>query len=87
MVRSIRLSGTVEPVDVEGVKVWYFQSNSLRRLYYAPALAARSGNLSASFPSFTRTRSISGRCGPRRVRRDAPACRTVVSPRGMLEKD
>src|SRR5262245_18016667 len=28
-----------EPVDVEGVKVWYFQSNSLRRLYYAPALA------------------------------------------------
>lgn len=28
-----------QPVDVDGVQVWYFPSRFLRRLYYAPALA------------------------------------------------
>lgn len=76
-----------EPVDVDGVKVWYFQSDTLRRLYYAPALAAalrRSINEFAVvhthaiylWPLWAAARAA-GRAG-------VPY---VVSPRGMLEKD
>jgi glycosyltransferase involved in cell wall biosynthesis len=76
-----------EPVDVEGVKVWYFQSNTLRRLYYAPALAAALRQSVSEFavvhthaiylwPLWTAAREA-GRAG-------VPY---VVSLRGMLEKD
>ena len=76
-----------EPVDVEGVKVWYFQSSTFRRLYYAPALAGALRQSVGEFavvhthaiylwPLWTAAREA-GRAG-------VPY---VVSPRGMLEKD
>ena len=76
-----------EPVDVDGVKVWYFQSHALRRLYYAPALAIALRQSVREF-AVVHTHAIylwplwaaareAGRAG-------VPY---VVSLRGMLEKD
>ena len=76
-----------EPVDVDGVKVWYFQSHTLRRVYYAPALASALRQSVREFavvhahaiylwPLWAAARAA-GRAG-------VPY---VVSPRGMLEKD
>ncbi|HEX6164104.1 MAG TPA: glycosyltransferase [Vicinamibacterales bacterium] len=75
------------PVDVDGVKVWYFQSRSLRRIYYAPALRSMLHESAGGFdvihthaiylwPLWTAAREAR--------RAGVPY---VVSPRGMLEKD
>ena len=74
------------PVDLDGVKVWYFPSRLLRRLYWSPpmarALARRIGefdiaHLHALFvwPVWAAARAAR--------RADVPY---VVAPRGMLER-
>jgi glycosyltransferase involved in cell wall biosynthesis len=76
-----------EPVDVEGVKVWYFRSNALRRLYYAPALA---GALRQSVGGFAVVHTHAIYLWPLwAAAREAGRAGVpyVVSPRGMLEKD
>jgi glycosyltransferase involved in cell wall biosynthesis len=76
-----------EPVDIEGVKVWYFQSNTLRRLYYAPALA---GALRQSVGEFAVVHTHAIYLWPLwAAAREAGRAGVpyVVSPRGMLEKD
>ena len=76
-----------EPVDIEGVKVWYFQSNNLRRLYYAPALA---GALRQSVNEFAVVHTHAIYLWPLwAAAREAGRAGVpyVVSPRGMLEKD
>lgn len=76
-----------EPLDIDGVKVWYFQSRTLRRLYYAPALAGALRQTVREF-AIIHTHAIylwplwaaareAGRAG-------VPY---VVSLRGMLEQD
>lgn len=75
-----------EPVDVDGVSVWYFQSRFLRRLYWSPplgdALAARVGEFDVVhthavflWPLWAAARAA--------TRAGVPY---VLSPRGMLEK-
>lgn len=75
------------PVDVDGVRVWYFRSTSLRRLYWSPAMrnALRSQlrtfdvlHTHAMFlwPGWAATRQAA-----------AVGVPYVVSPRGMMEKD
>jgi len=72
------------PVDVDGVKVWYFKSSWLRRLYYTPALREmlreRAGgfdliHLNSVFlwPTWAAARVAQSRGVP-----------YVLSPRGML---
>ena len=76
-----------EPVDVDGVKVWYFRSNALRRLYYAPALA---GALRQSVGGFAVVHTHAIYLWPLwAAAREAGRAGVpyVVSPRGMLEKD
>ena len=74
------------PVDVDGVKVWYFRSRYVRRLYWSPpmakALAARTREFDlvhthASFlwPLWAAARAARGAGVP-----------YIVSPRGMIEK-
>jgi glycosyltransferase involved in cell wall biosynthesis len=71
---------------IDGVHVWYFRSSFLRRLYYAPAMAAAARSHMREFdvvhshamflwPGWAVTRAA----------RDA-AVPYVISPRGMLEK-
>jgi glycosyltransferase involved in cell wall biosynthesis len=73
-------------VDVDGVKVWYFPSRHLRRLYVAPALGQRLRDHVKEFdvvhthaiylwPLWTAARHARSANVP-----------YVVSPRGMLEK-
>jgi glycosyltransferase involved in cell wall biosynthesis len=75
------------PVDRDGVKVWYFPSTFLRRLYWAPAMAkALTDQLSSVdvvhlhsiflWPTWVAARSAR--------RAGIPY---VLAPRGMLEKD
>jgi glycosyltransferase involved in cell wall biosynthesis len=75
------------PVDRDGVKVWYFRSTHLRRLYWAPAMAKALGDHTSSFdvvhlhsiflwPTWAAARSAR--------RAGVPY---VLAPRGMLEKD
>lgn len=76
-----------EPVDLDGVRVWYFQSRHFRRLYYAPPLAAA---LRQQVPQtdVVHTHAIYlwplWSAGAAARRAGVPY---VVSPRGMLEKD
>ena len=77
-----------EPVDVDGVKVWYFQSHSLRRVYYAPR--AQQARFDTTSPSFDVVHTHAIYLWPlwtaaREARRAGVPY--VVSPRGMLEKD
>lgn len=76
-----------EPVDVDGVKVWYFKSSSLRKIYWSPplgaALAARAGEFDVIhthavylWPLWAAARAAR--------RAGVPY---VISPRGMLERD
>ncbi len=76
-----------QPVDIDGVKLWYFPSRILRRLYWSPqmkkALSREVPNFDVVhlhsiflWPIWTAAR-IAERCG-------VPY---VVSPRGMLVKD
>ena len=75
------------PIDVDGVKVWYFRSQSLRRIYYAPRLGGALRECARGFdvihthaiylwPLWTAAREAR--------RAGVPY---VVSPRGMLEKE
>jgi glycosyltransferase involved in cell wall biosynthesis len=74
------------PVDVEGVKVWYFHSPQARRLYYAPAMASA---LQAHIGEFAVVHTHAIYLWPlwaaarQAYRAGVPY---VVSPRGMLEK-
>lgn len=76
-----------EPVGIDGVKVWYFKSPSLRRIYRAPALKAALAREVASF-DVVHTHAIflwpiwvAARAA------HAAGVPYVVSPRGMLERD
>lgn len=75
------------PVDIDGVKVWYFQSPALRRIYWSPALGAA---LRARVGQFDVVHTHAIYLWPlwaaaRAARRaNVPY---VVSPRGMLERD
>ena len=74
-------------VDLDGVKVWYFASRLVRRLYWAPPLAAA---LAANIRSFDIVHTHAIFLWPlwaaaRNARQSAVPY--VVSPRGMLEKD
>jgi glycosyltransferase involved in cell wall biosynthesis len=75
-----------EPVVLDGVHVWYFRSEAMRRLYYAPAMA---GAARARIDDFDIVHSHAvflwpGWAMTRRAR--AAGVPYVVSPRGMLEK-
>ena len=76
-----------EPVLIDGVKVWYFQSRHLRRLYWAPALADALASRVCEF-DVVHTHAIflwPLWAAARAARRaNIPY---VVSPRGMLERD
>lgn len=76
-----------EPVEIDGVKVWYFRSTNLRRLYRAPDLATA---LSAHVAEFDLVHTHAIYLWP--LWAAARAARRahvpyVVSPRGMLERD
>ncbi len=76
-----------EPVDVDGVKVWYFQSRSFRRVYYASALQRA---LRRSVGGFDLVHTHAIYLWPlwtaaREARRAGVPY--IVSPRGMLEKE
>lgn len=76
-----------EAVDIDGVKVWYYRSRHLRRLYWAPALAAA---LKARVDRFDVVHTHAVFLWPlwaaaRAARRAKVPY--VVSPRGMLERD
>jgi glycosyltransferase involved in cell wall biosynthesis len=75
------------PVDVDGVKVWYFRSNLLRRLYYSHEMAAALQTLVQTadvvhlhsvflWPTFAAARAATRNAVP-----------YVVSPRGMLVRE
>jgi glycosyltransferase involved in cell wall biosynthesis len=74
------------PVDLDGVKVWYFQSPRFRRVYWAPSMRQRLRSHVGEFdlvhthamylwPLWAAARSA-----------HAAGVPYVVSPRGMLEK-
>ena len=76
-----------QPVDVDGVKVWYFKSPSFRRLYWSPTLGAA---LRAQVASFDVVHTHAVYLWPlwqaaREARRAGVPY--VISPRGMLERD
>jgi len=76
-----------EPVDVDGVTVWYFKSQSFRRVYYARALQKALRTTVAEF-DVVHTHAIylwPLWTAAREARRAGVPY--VVSPRGMLEKD
>jgi glycosyltransferase involved in cell wall biosynthesis len=75
------------PVEMDGVKVWYFESSAARRLYYAPALAS---TLRAQIHDFAVVHTHAIYLWPlwtaaRQAHRAGVPY--VVSPRGMLEKE
>ena len=76
-----------EPVDIDGVKVWYFRSSSFRRVYYASALRDALRRFIGEF-DLVHTHAIylwPLWTAARQARRAGVPY--VVSPRGMLEKD
>jgi glycosyltransferase involved in cell wall biosynthesis len=76
-----------QPVDMDGVKIWYFASRSLRRLYWSPPMA---GMLRREVAGFDLVHLHSVFLWPTwaaaRVARGA-GVPYVVSPRGMLVED
>ena len=75
------------PVDVDGVKVWYFRSPSARRIYWSPDLGAALRRRIREF-SIVHTHAIYlwplWAAARRALAASVPY---VVSPRGMLEKE
>ena len=77
----------LEPVDIDGVKVHYFQSRRLRRLYYSPPMHRY---LSATMATWDLVHTHSVFLWPTTAAaRLARSARKpyVVSPRGMLVRD
>jgi glycosyltransferase involved in cell wall biosynthesis len=75
------------PVDLDGVKVWYFESKRLRRIYRSPDLGAALRNHVRDF-DVVHTHAIylwPLWTAAREARRAGVPY--VVSPRGMLEKE
>ena len=76
-----------EPIDVDGVKVWYFKSHSFRRVYYSGAMRKALRHAVAGF-EVVHTHAIylwPLWAAAREARRAGVPY--VVSPRGMLEKE
>ena len=74
------------PVDRDGVKVWYFQSKHLRRLYWAPPMArALSARLSQCDIAHLHSIFLWPTWAAARTARRS-AIPYVLAPRGMLEK-
>lgn len=76
-----------EPVNMDGVNVWYFESRSLRRIYRSPALAQA---LRAHVREFDIVHTHAIYLWPLwTAAREAQRAGVpyVVSPRGMLEKE
>ena len=74
------------PVDLDGVRVWYFRSRFVRRIYYAPKLAAA---LASRIHEFDVVHTHAVFLWPlwaaaRQAR--ASGVPYLMSPRGMLEK-
>ena len=75
-----------QPVDMDGVKVWYFPSRWLRRLYWSPPMA-RMLKLEVGGFDLVHLHSVflwPTWAAARAARRRVPY---VLSPRGMLVKD
>jgi glycosyltransferase involved in cell wall biosynthesis len=76
-----------QPVDIDGVKVWYFKSPALRRLYWAPDLdSALAQHVSTFDVVHTHAIFLWPLWAAARAARRA-GVPYVVSPRGMLERD
>lgn len=76
-----------EPVVIDGVRVWYFRSPSVRRLYRSPGLRA---HLAATVADFDAVHTHAVFLWPLWVAARAAAragVPYVLSPRGMLERD
>jgi glycosyltransferase involved in cell wall biosynthesis len=76
-----------QPVAIDGVTVWYFQSSSLRRIYYAPGLRQALRDRVADF-DIVHSHGIYlwplWMAGKMAARAGVPH---FISPRGMLEKE
>jgi glycosyltransferase involved in cell wall biosynthesis len=75
-----------QPVSLDGVRVWYFQSTRWRRLFYAPDLRA---TLRARLPDFDIVHTHGIYLWPMWAAARVAAAADVphvLSPRGMLEK-
>ena len=76
-----------QPVDLDGVKVWYFQSSLARRLYWAPSMRDA---LNRQIHSFDLVHTHAIYLWPMWAA-EAAAWKAgvpyVISPRGMLEKE
>ena len=75
------------PVEIDGVKVWYFPSKRLRRLYWSPPMARALAAQVAGFDlvhlhSLFLWPTWAAACAARRA-----GVPYVVSPRGMLVRD
>jgi len=76
-----------EPVPIDGVRVWYFRSRRLRRVFYAPHLAAAlRQRLATTDIVHTHAVYLWPLWAAGRAARHA-GVPYVVSPRGMLEKE
>lgn len=76
-----------QPVDVEGVKVWYFKSPAFRRIYRSPSMGAA---LKAQIAGFDVVHTHGVYLWPLWAAARAAhraGVPYVVSPRGMLERD
>jgi glycosyltransferase involved in cell wall biosynthesis len=76
-----------EPVDLDGVKVWYFASPMLRRLYYSPGMTRQ---LRQSLPDFDLLHLHSVFLWPTAMAARLAARSAVpyvLSPRGMLFRE
>ena len=86
--RPIRRCRTTSPWTIDGVKVWYFQSqHGAPVVFRAVARRACCALTSTSSPSCTPTRFSVAAVDRRRSAAQAAGVPYVVSPRGMLEKE
>ena len=76
-----------QPVDLDGVKVWYFRSSVARRLYWAPSMREA---LARQIHSFDLVHTHAIYLWPMWAAESAArkaGVPYVISPRGMLEKE
>ena len=74
------------PVDIDGVKVWYFQSPRFRRVYWAPSMRQHLRTHVAEFDLLHTHAMYLWPLWAAARRAHAARVPYVVSPRGMLEK-